>query len=62
VADTHGLTDKLLEVLPVAPEALKEHMIAFLPEVATEDNYEASRVGGVAQLGVGRGAEGWGCG
>ncbi|KAL4428110.1 hypothetical protein ABPG75_002199 [Micractinium tetrahymenae] len=41
VADPHGLTERLLEVLSVCPEHVRRDAITFLPEVATEDNYDA---------------------
>lgn len=55
MVDPHALTDKLLEVLPAWPEELKGDAIAFLPEVAAEEDHEA--VGrGVLVEGAGRGA------
>lgn len=40
MADPRALTAKLLEVLPVAPDAVKRDAITFLPEVATEEDHE----------------------
>lgn len=50
VVDARGLTDKLLEVLPVCPEEVKRDAITFLPEVATEDDHEVCAV--VVRMGV----------
>ena len=62
MADAAGLTDKLLEVLPVCPEGLKGEAIAFLPEIATEDNHEVRRRAGGRVVGGGRGGRSWGDG
>ena len=45
VADPRALTDTLLEVLPRCPPALQREAIGFIPEVASEDDYEVRRVG-----------------
>ncbi|PSC75642.1 Fanconi anemia group D2-like protein [Micractinium conductrix] len=39
VGNPRALTTKLLEVLPVCPEALQPLVVAFLPEVATEEQH-----------------------
>lgn len=46
VADPQALTERLLEVLAVCPEHVRRDAITFLPEVATEDNYDVGAVPG----------------
>jgi hypothetical protein len=41
--DGAGLTDAVLRVLPVCPEAVQKQLIGFLPEVAQEGEHEVSR-------------------
>ncbi|KAL4445301.1 hypothetical protein ABPG77_011126 [Micractinium sp. CCAP 211/92] len=41
VADPQALNERLLEVLAVCPEHVRRDAITFLPEVATEDKYDA---------------------
>ena len=40
MVDSHGLTDKVLQVLPVWPQELQREAITFLPEIAPEEDYE----------------------
>ncbi len=40
VDDSAGLTNKVLEVLPVCPEAVQKQLIGFLPEVVQEEEHQ----------------------
>lgn len=40
VLDSRALTNKVLEVLPVCPEAVQKQLICFLPEVVEEEDHE----------------------
>ena len=39
VADAAGLTDKVLEVLPVCPPRVQQQLVGFLPEVASPEEH-----------------------
>ncbi len=38
--DAGGLTDKVLQVLPVCPPAVQQQLVGFLPEVASPEEHE----------------------
>ena len=40
IADAGGLTDKVLEVLPVCTTQVQQQLVGFLPEVASPDEHE----------------------
>ena len=59
MADPHALTSRFLELLGDFPEVVQRDAITFLPEIATEEDYEvgAGRLACRRRAGVGAG--GW---